>query len=1290
MKKHVARFSRRILSFLLTVFVIVSSLPCFALSSSAEAASATQITSVSAVPKPDGRLVFTVAVDTEAYQLDITVSDAATGSVLGHGYKNENQDYLYTYVNGLDQTTVERNFLITVIEGSQTVDQASIQVTPFYFDSHSSAGNPDGSQSAPYTDLYNQVRPEIIRQFSGTEAPDPADNEYKSLILLCAAGTHTGGSQQLNEINLDEETDYNDNCSMHFLSRLGSNEFMPDRGASASAAEFRLEGQKINGNTISTDSDIFLGFSYAGPSNVSVQNLKLDGYNKGTLFRRYGGSSKKGYTYPLNSNNTVDHVTMTNMGLKIGVKANQPQYGKPTFTESTCGMFHSIYSTENTLTNCIFDNSQIIANDPQVNPTPESGSHHYHGLYSSKLSDSLIANNLFDSIHGDAIRLRDACNRNVIRQNEILNSGKETACSEYVSFNLAEGADIRGAESFSYGNEFYNNVIGKNFYGEGIRYGTGSFPVGDGYSGYTGSYDRGSECFESFGNLYTDPMLPVKQALSEDSTQVTFVVDTQAGPYDELRAQVGGVTITTCTQFTSYWDKGEEYYRWLVTVPAPSSETVYSFQVREYANKDKPAAYLEDTSSFTLRVLGASHTVDSNGKLSFRVVTLPETSYERLYIYKDRTNVGNHKNTASTPVGRDERGNYVWTVTNGNGTPIEFPTEFANYRMDIYNGSEFYRDQDYYFIDPVKPVISVCQQMGPDSQQLTFLMDTIAGDYDQAIATIGSQTVTSTDYTTYEENGQTYYRWKLTVPAPSEETTCSFDVRAANGEFYPAYPVGDTHSLPVRVLSVTPTVSNDKISFRVVSVPDDSYARMVMYQDRTQIGYHTKAASTPISTDENGNYVWNIVTKGTGNYIDDPGQITTYRMDVQQNGAFTREQAFFTYIPEQPIKLVEQVLSPDPENLTYVVETPVDAFDQVAALTEFGTIATSTDRTIITKNGQQLYRWEITGPESRWNYNTRLAVRVAQTQEYITAPLSYTDQILSAAHSIRDGKISFRVTTQASNVITKVGVFQDGQMIGCQDAAATPVTRDKYGNYVWNITADLSGNPINAPADATRYRIDVEVNGAFLQPECYYTADPIKPIQSVRQVLGSDHKNLTFEIESIAGDYDQIIAKFGPEKVAVSGEHTTFVKNGQPYYRWNITVPAPLQETECTFDIRGSETADRPAYEVHDEHSLPIRVLGVRHIIQDGAISFRVVTVSSNRYARMGVFDERGRRLGYQNSHPTTPVIPDEDGFLVWNVITNGAATIPAPAAVTTYQFGPMIDESFVLADVTYTVDPNL
>jgi hypothetical protein len=92
---------------------------------------------------------------------------------------------------------------------------------------------------------------------------------------------------------------------------------------------------------------------------------------------------------------------------------------------------------------------------------------HLHAIYMAHhASYNEIRGNHFESVTGDAIRVRDASDFNVFNNNTILNSGKaaysdwfcnheRVECSKYESVGIAECP--------SQGNEFFNNEIGNRY-----------------------------------------------------------------------------------------------------------------------------------------------------------------------------------------------------------------------------------------------------------------------------------------------------------------------------------------------------------------------------------------------------------------------------------------------------------------------------------------------------------------------------------------------------------------------------------------------------------------------------------------------------------------------------------------------------------------------------------------------------------------------------------------------------------------------------------------------------------
>ncbi len=92
-----------------------------------------------------------------------------------------------------------------------------------------------------------------------------------------------------------------------------------------------------------------------------------------------------------------------------------------------------------------------------------------HALYlAHRASDNVIADSRFIHHSGDPVRVRDRSHRNRVYGNTFDRAGTRGAMSEWYAYpgvGAASGRETTG-ECPSYGNEFFDNVIGTNFAGD--------------------------------------------------------------------------------------------------------------------------------------------------------------------------------------------------------------------------------------------------------------------------------------------------------------------------------------------------------------------------------------------------------------------------------------------------------------------------------------------------------------------------------------------------------------------------------------------------------------------------------------------------------------------------------------------------------------------------------------------------------------------------------------------------------------------------------------------------------
>ena len=221
-----------------------------------------------------------------------------------------------------------------------------------------------------------------------------------------------------------------------------------------------------------------------------------------------------------------------------------------------------------------------------------------------------------------------------------------------------------------------------------------------------------------------------------------------------------------------------------------------------------------------------------------------------------------------------------------------------------------------------------------------------------------------------------------------------------------------------------------------------------------------------------------------------------------------------------------------------------------------------------TINADGNYVWTVKAAEPSENTTYAFDLRSSETgkylKEYFYAEVeAATPTIISASHSISDGKIIFTVVTKAGD-FNRIKVTTADNLGGSLGVANT-YTINADGNYVWTVKAV-------APTETTNYAFDLRSGqtGKYVKDYGYYECVMDKTIKSVSCQDSGD--SLTFTVTTKSGNYNRLRCGLSESVIDNIKNVNSYTVDSNGDYIWTIKITKPTETTSLYFDLRSSET----------------------------------------------------------------------------------------------------------------------
>ncbi|MBR5273073.1 MAG: peptidoglycan DD-metalloendopeptidase family protein [Clostridia bacterium] len=335
-----------------------------------------------------------------------------------------------------------------------------------------------------------------------------------------------------------------------------------------------------------------------------------------------------------------------------------------------------------------------------------------------------------------------------------------------------------------------------------------------------------------FGYSYESNLIKSVSS-STVGNKLTFTVVTQAGDFNRLK-------VTDANDLSSYIKYTDTYevnsngeFVWTITITAPSSDTSYAFDLRGKTTSKYTKLYgyydYEVVEAPVVTYKSVSHEIVGD-HIVFTIVT-NKGDYNRMklsYVSNIATSLA-----VSNSCTVNSDGDYLWTIK------YAAPKVSTTYAFDLRSSvtSKYLKEYYTYTVEPevTSPIIYSTSKI--ESGRITFQVVTTAGDFNRIKLTTedklsGSIAVASS----YTVNSEGNYVWIINAVAPSESTTYAFDLRnGTTGKYlkdyyYQEVLVSEDDDV-TPILTVSPVVSDDKITFTVVTGTDYNRVKVVDSND---------------------------------------------------------------------------------------------------------------------------------------------------------------------------------------------------------------------------------------------------------------------------------------------------------------------------------------------------------------------------------------------------------------------------------------------------------------------------
>ena len=456
-----------------------------------------------------------------------------------------------------------------------------------------------------------------------------------------------------------------------------------------------------------------------------------------------------------------------------------------------------------------------------------------------------------------------------------------------------------------------------------------------------------------------------------------------------------------------------------------------------------------------------------------------------------------------------------------------------------------------------------------------------------------------------------------------------------------------------KIKSVSYEISGDNVIFTIITTPD--FNRVKVAKSNNLSSYIAYTSKFTVNAD--GDYVFTLSVPaivGTTEYAFD-GR----RMDTNK---YTKDYSYTTVeVAEDETPAILSVTHTISDGkIIFTVITESGKFNRIKVTTadNLGGSLGVASTCIVNKDGNYVWTVKATEPSEKTNYAFDL--RNSATGKYIKDYYYYeveasTPTIISATHTVSDGKIIFTVVTKAGDY-SRIKVTTADNLGGSLGVAST-YTVNKDGNYVWTIKA-------TEPSEKTTYAFDIRnaTTGKYLKEYFNYEVESATPtILDVSHTV--DDGKIIFTVVTKAGDFGRIKVTTADNLSGSVGVANVYTVDKDGNYVWTIKATEPSEKTIYAFDLRNATTGkylkEYFNYEVEVKVDETPAIISVSHEISGGKIIFTVVTKAGN-YDRIKatLADNLGGSIAVASSYTV-----DENGNYVWII----KAT--APSAATNYAF---------------------
>ena len=413
-----------------------------------------------------------------------------------------------------------------------------------------------------------------------------------------------------------------------------------------------------------------------------------------------------------------------------------------------------------------------------------------------------------------------------------------------------------------------------------------------------------------------------------------------------------------------------------------------------------------------------------------------------------------------------------------------------------------------------------------------------------------------------------YYISTIKVDAVAGTTRYAFDGRLADSGVYASeyYYVDVTIEIDdeTPIKSITSIIDDDKVVFTVVTAAGDFNRIKVTTADNLGGSLGVSSAYT---IDANGDYVWTVRAAA-------PSETTTYAFDLRSSatGKYIKKYAQIEVevIDIEIFKSVSYEVVDD--KIVFTVTTIAGAYNRIKVTTADnlgGSLGVGSYK--VDANGDYVWTVKADAPTASTTY--AFDIRSSETGKYIkdyymvTAEpaAEETTAIKNVSYTVEDGKLVFKVTTEAGNY-NRLKVTTADNLSGSL-AVSSVYTVASNGDYVWTVS-------VVAPEDSESYAFDLRSSETGKYTKLYYIVDfegyeETSVVKSVTYTI-ADGK-LVFTVTTGAGAYNRIKVTTADNLGGSLGVGSyTVADNGD--YVWTVKTAIPESTTSYAFDLRSSET----------------------------------------------------------------------------------------------------------------------